>query len=250
MGADLIGWRGCELQREVGGEDGFLGKLKLRAYRGAIEAQVPPEARDSVEVSVVVHRPEGPVQRPLSYPEIVAELRAFEAGIPACASCPLSGGAPLGCYRYVTYPIDEPTERVLFEMIAAEVGTHGSAAQRFHEEVLSRMPSSGTGWHTRRGPDARTGALAAMAQPLVHTWGGWFSKKRLDSAQILCAIVSPPRDARALALYAELHARIAAIVAERRLDARGLGQLAELAPFYRALAEGAAREGWSVVVDS
>jgi hypothetical protein len=32
MGADYIGWRSCRLQAELG-VDGFLGKLKLRAYK-------------------------------------------------------------------------------------------------------------------------------------------------------------------------------------------------------------------------
>jgi hypothetical protein len=249
MGADLIGWRECELQRGLQ-PAGFLGKLKMQSYRRMIETQVPPEARASVKVTVQVHRPEGPVERPLSYGEIVAEAEALAAGSPECPSCPVGGGAPLGCYRYVVYPVDEATERALFDLFAAEVATNGSIAQRFHAEVLARVPASGTGWHTRRGGDARTGSLAALAAPLEHRWGGWFSRKRLDSAQILYGVLNPQRDARSLALQAELHARIAAMAAAHPGDAPALREIAALAPFYRTLAEGAAREGWSLIVDA
>lgn len=249
MGADLIGWRDCELQRGVGGPDGFLGKLKMRSYQSAIESQVPPEARETVRVQVIVNRPEGPVQRALSYPEIRAEVASFAAGIPACASCPLSGGAPLGCYRYVTYPVDAPSETTLFELFAREVAVHGSVAQRFHEAELSRLPSGGTGWHTRRGGDARAGSLAELPAPLVHKWGGFFSRKQLDSAQILIAVLNPGRDPAALALHAELHARIASFAAETGARGKALAELASLAPFYRALAQ-QAPQGWSIVTDS
>jgi hypothetical protein len=254
VGSDLIGWRSCELQARLG-DRGFLAKLKLRAYQRAVEERVPPGQRDAVKIQLVVHRPEGPVQRAMSYPEIRAEAAEFASGIPACASCPLGGGAPLGCYRYVTYPIDEATERALFELFQAEVGTEGSVAQRFHAARLSRLPSSGMGWHVRRGSDPETGGLAMMPAPLVHTWGGWFSKKRLDSAQILFSLVSPERDAASLALHAEMIARVAAYARERSLrapagPARGLDELASLAPFFAALAEGAKRERWSIVVDA
>ncbi|UJR80642.1 PTS sugar transporter subunit IIA [Sandaracinus amylolyticus] len=248
MGADLIGWRDCGLQRGLGPQ-GFLGKLKMRAYQTAIEAQVPPDARATVRIQLLVNRPEGPVQRELGYEQIRAEVASFAAGVPACASCPLGGGAPLGCYRYVTYPVDAASERALFDLFAREVATHGSIAQRFHEAVLARLPASGTGWHTRRGGDVRSGSLAELPAPLEHRWGGLFSRKRLDSAQILVALMNPGRDATSLHLHAELHARIAAHASEQRVQGRSIAELAQLAPFYRALAQEAAR-GWSIVVDS
>jgi hypothetical protein len=249
VGADLIGWRRCELQEGLG-PAGFLGKLKMRAYQASIEAQVAPEGRETIKVQLIVQRPEGPTERTLTYPEIRDEVGAFAAGIPACATCPIGGGAPLGCYRYVTYPIDAESERALFDLFAAEVGTEGSIAQRFHREVLAKVPASSTGWHTRRGPSARQGALAELDEPLAHTWGGLFSRKRLDSAQILVAILNPQPGASALVLHAELHSRLRHFAAERGLGGRALGELTSLDAFYRTLADGAAQHGWSIVVDA
>lgn len=249
MGADLIGWRGCELQRGLGPQ-GFLGKLKMKSYLTVIEERVPPAARATVKVQVVVHRPEGPVQRALGYDEIREEAATFQRGVPACASCPLAGGAPVGCYRYVTYPIDATTERTVFELFAAEVGVEGSAAQRFHRARVAPLPASGTGWHQRRGGDAQNGALAELSAPLAHAWGGWFSRKKLDSAQLLLALVNPAPDAPSLALHTELLDRLAAFATERGARARGLDELSALRPFFHALARGAKEERWSIVVDA
>src|SRR5687767_15825461 len=101
MGADLIGWRNCELQRPLG-TNGFLQKLKMKSYMAAIESQVPPEARENVKVTLVVND----TQRELSYREIRDQAETFQRGIPECASCPLSAGAQLGCYQFVRYPVD------------------------------------------------------------------------------------------------------------------------------------------------
>src|SRR6478609_3471683 len=100
MGADLIGWRDCELQRPLGPQ-GFLGKLKMKTYLRVIEQQVPPDKREAVKITVVVNDR----QRELSYPEIREQAEAFQRGIPECARCPLASGQQLGCYHYVTYPV-------------------------------------------------------------------------------------------------------------------------------------------------
>lgn len=98
MGADYVGLRGCTLQRSLG-DQGFLGKLKLRAYKAAIEAQVPAEQRHVVKIQVQIT---GRETRELDYAGICRDLETFQAGSPECASCPLSAGKPVGCYRYVT----------------------------------------------------------------------------------------------------------------------------------------------------
>ncbi len=249
MGADLIGWRDCALQAPLG-VGTFLSRIKMRGYRRAIEAQVPEAQRDTIKIQVVINRPEGPVQTSLSYTEIRAAAEEMEQGIPDCASCPMSeGGRPVSCYRYVTYPVDATTERTLFALFATEVEQKGSICERFHAAVLAQLPTSGTGWHTRRGGDARQGALAELDEPLVHTWGGFFGKRRLDSAQILYAILNPRSDAAYVALHAELHARIAAYATTNSLRAPCLDEIVPLAPFYDAIARHAA-EGYRIYVDA
>ena len=182
MGADIIGWIDCPLQHELS-INGFLGKLKLRAYRGAVEANVPEGQRDGIRVQVMT---DGREPREISYPQILAELGEFEAGIPECASCPISEGRPLGCYQYVTYPIDATFENLLFDFYVSQVETKDSICNQIYADIISQIPGSGTAWHLRRGNEPGA-SLAVAAQPREHKWGGFLSKKRVDSAQMLMA---------------------------------------------------------------
>lgn len=221
----------------------------MRGYRAAIEAQVPPAQRAAVTIQVVVSRPEGPVQRALSFDEIREAAEIIERGIPDCETCPLSGGRPVGCYRYVSYPVDAVTEQTVFALFEAEVGQRGSVCERAYEARLARMPRKGTGWHERRGLDANAGSLAELPAPLVHTWGGLFAKKYVDTAQILAVLVAPPQEPAFLALHAELHARIASFASERNVSSRGLSELSQLAEFYEVIAT-RSREGYRILVDA
>jgi len=187
MGADLIGWRNCDLQKPLGVR-GFLQKLKMKSYLAAIESQVPEGQRDNVEVTILVND----TQRQLKYTEIRDQAEAFKRGIPECATCPLSGGAQLGCYQFVRYPVDARFEEVAFEFFTSQLATKDSISDQIYRDIVSKQPSSGTGWHTRRGKtsmDART--LAERPQPLTHSWGGLFSKKKVDSAQLLASLFIP-----------------------------------------------------------
>jgi hypothetical protein len=194
MGADLIGWRDCDLQRPLG-TNGFLQKLKMRAYMRAVESQVPEGKRENVEVTVLVND----TKRDLTYREIRAQAEGFERGIPACATCPLAGGKQLGCYQYVTYPIDARFEEVAFEFFCSQVATKDSIADQLYRDIVSKQPNQGTGWHTRRGPER---SLSRLMQPLTHTWGGFFSKKRVDSAQLMASLFIPLSNAALVVGYA------------------------------------------------
>jgi hypothetical protein len=199
MGADVIGWRNCELQTELE-PAGFLGKLKLRMYRGLIEAQVPPEKRATLKVSVSgTNRP----SERLTYTQIVDELRDFERGIPECASCPVGGGLPLGCYRFIRYPVDGPFEQGLFDFFVEQLQTPDSIGDQIYRDVVSKQPASGSSFHVQRGP-AGEGGLATLKAPLVHTWGGLFSKKRVDSAQILASLFRTLKDPALVVGYSSL----------------------------------------------
>jgi hypothetical protein len=162
------------------GPQGFLGKLKMKAYLRAIESQVPEGARDDVKVTVVVNDS----QRELTYKEILAQAQQFQAGIPECASCPLSGGDQLGCYHFITYPVDARFEEVAFEFFCSQLTTKDSISDQLYRDIVAKQPL-GSGWHTRRGEGR---GLARRPQPLFHTWGGLFSKKKVDSAQLMSAL--------------------------------------------------------------
>jgi hypothetical protein len=242
MGADLIGWRDCELQRPLGPE-GFLQKLKMRAYMRAVESQVPEGRRETVKVVVVVDDR----KRELTYAEIRAQAEGFERGIPGCASCPLSQGRSLGCYHFITYPLDARFEEAAFAFFISQVATKDSIADQVYRDVVSKQPSEGSAWHTRRGPD---GPLARLARPLTHSWGGLFSKKRVDSAQLMASLFielsSPPLVVGYARLYRELVA-----FAEGALPAEGtFAEFCSLSAMMQVAAAKSVTDGWRVVVDS
>lgn len=225
MGADLIGWRDCELQRPLG-DKGFLGKLKMRAYMRAVESQLPEGKRENAQVTVLVND----TQRDLTYREIRAEAEGFERGIPACATCPLAGGRPLGCYHYVTYPVDVRFEEVAFEFFCSQLATKDSIADQLYRDIVSRQPTEGSGWHTRRGPER---SLARRLSPLTHTWGGFFRKKTVDSAQLMASLfISLPNAALVVGysrfwseLVAYADAKLAAEMKQRGLSLAPDGKL-------------------------
>jgi hypothetical protein len=286
MGADLIGWRNCDLQQSLGPR-GFLQKTKMKAYLAAIESQVPPERRAVTKVTVVVNDTE----RELTYNEIRDAAEQFQAGIPACATCPLSpGGKPIGCYRFITYPVDERFEEVAFELFTSQLSTKGSISDQLYQDIVSKMPTN-TPWHTRRGQQR---GLAKRAQPLTYKWGGLFSKKTVDSAQLMASLFIPLKSAAIVVGYAKFWAELVAYanqkleaemkargvnlkpdgkielhVTEHEADPRNLaaklgtdaaalssllegtfGEIRELAQMMIALAPQSLEAGWSVVVDS
>jgi hypothetical protein len=251
MGADLIGWRECPLQMRLGPQ-GFLGKLKLRAYKELIENMVPPEQREGQAITVVINGPDGPKERDLTYAQIRQESTEFLRGIPDCATCPLSGGQPLGCYHYVTYPVDAAFERLVFDFFVSQVATKDSICNQLYRDFIAKVPAEGTGWHVRRGDDPRTGALAIMAQPLVHTWGGFLSKKRIDSAQILqCLFVTLDRPAL-VAAFARFWVELVTYADGRGVRDEDSPTLAAVRKLSGMLLQTAAHlaDGWTVFADA
>jgi len=252
MGADLIGWRECPLQMRLGPE-GFRAKLKLRSYKNLIEQMVAPEDREGQKLTVVVNGPDGPSERNLTYAQIRDESTEFLRGIPDCASCPLSGGEPLGCYHFVVYPVDAAFERLVFEFFVSQVETKNSICDQLYRDVVSRVPPAGTGWHDRRGADARSGALAQLGQPLVHKWGGFLSKKRIDSAQILQSLfITLDRPALVVG-YSRFFGELLAFAAARGVTAADSPTLGAVAGFRTMLFAAAAHsvtDGWTVFADA
>jgi hypothetical protein len=247
MGADLIGWRDCDLQRPLRPE-GFLQKLKMKAYLHVVESRVPAGQRDGVEVTVVVNGNE----RNLTYREIREQAETFQRGIPECASCPLSGGQQLGCYRYVTYPVDARFEEVAFEFFCSQVATKDSIADQLYRDIVSRQPSSGSGWHTRRGPD---GPLARLPQPLTYSWGGWFSKKKVDSAQLMTAMFIPLEGPALVVAYARFYTELMAfadakLAGDPALQTGTFAEMRGVAAMTLMLAPMSLTQNWRLIVDA
>lgn len=255
MGADFIGWRSCPLQEELG-QEGFLGKLKLRAYRTVIEERVPEDRWETVEI---VLRVTGRPDREIKYGDICRELDAFEPGIPECATCPLAGnGKALGCYRYVTYPIDAVTERLVFERFVAGVEVSGSLANQLFRDIVSRVDEE-AGWYGNRGQE---GALAELDGPLVHAWEDAEGKHAVDSAQVLAALFIPLDEPPMVLVYARFWAEFFDFV-EGKLElaapgdaladeikaSRTLSELRHVSSMLTAAVPGAMQSGWTVVVD-
>ena len=210
MGADLIGWRTCELQKQLG-KTGFLQKLKLKSYLAAIESQVPEGKRDGTVVTIAVNDRE----RDMTYREIHDQAVDFQRGIPACATCPLAGGRQLGCYHFVGYPVDEAFEETAFEFFTSQLATRDSISDQLYRDLVSKQPASGTGWHTRRGP---ANSLARRTTPLTYRWGGMFSKKTVDSAQLLAVLFIRLDSPALVAAYARFWRELVAF-ADAKIEA-------------------------------
>jgi hypothetical protein len=195
MGADIIGWRRCPLQVEHGVR-GFLTRLKIRAYKLFVENNVPQSQRATLRLAVHI---QGRPTRHMTYVEICDELGKFDEGIPACATCPLSGGKPVGCYRYVRYPLDAVFEELLFDYFINEVEKPKTPAYQIFQDSISRAPKKGTAWHTQRG----AGKLAERAEVLSWTWRDVNKKDRyVDSAMICVGLFSSLRQPAAIVNHA------------------------------------------------
>ena len=179
MGLDVVGWRDCSLQRELQFET-FMQRLKLRAYKKSVEDNFPAEARQAAKVHVSINDE----QQALSYAEICEQLNSFERGIPECTDCPLSGGAPVGCYRYVSYPIDAAFEEMIFSYFYDTLPINESPAQYLLDEsVQVEMRYSDTPYHARG-----QGALAERDEPLSATFATTGDDLVIDSAHLLTCL--------------------------------------------------------------
>lgn len=249
MGADVVGWRNCELQRFLEPE-GFLAKLKLRAYKAAVEAQVEPEKWDTIKVSTYVDRGNGPEMVDRTYPGICEELQAFESGIPDCKSCPLSrGGQPVGCYRYVTYPIDATFEEKVFEFFVSQLDDPESVSSQIYADIVSNVPPEGTGFHVRRGPE---GPLAERPEVLHHEWSDEHRAHYVDSAMLLASLFISADDPAVVVAYALFWSSFTAWLARDEAPAeesRTLTEIHEVSDLFLNTLEKSLTDGWGVVVD-
>jgi hypothetical protein len=231
----------------------------------------------------VVVQVTGRGERRLNHAGILAELGDFERGIPECASCPLAkGGAPVSCYRYVTYPVDAASEKVIFDYFAGKVAEPDSVPNQLWRDIARHVDVE-SAWYQARGED---GALAELAEPLRarFTWEG--EEHEVDSAQVLASLFGVDLEQPALVVAyallfkeileawrgrvglqedgslelhvdadgadeAELQRRTQAALEEAQAlaGARALGEIEDLSPMLLQAAIHAVEDGWTVVVD-
>jgi hypothetical protein len=249
MGADFIGWRGCPLQASLG-QQGFHQKLKLRAYKTVIDAHTP-DGKPKAGVQVVVN---GDV-RELAYENICEQLGTFERGVPECQSCPIGGGEPLGCYRYVSYPVDAYAEQMLMAFFIEGLTQGDRTCQVLDQAVVQQMPREGTPFHTHRGADPMAGHLAESKLMVWEKDG-----KYVDSAQLLRALVLSLDRSDFVLLYAAFLTRFLEWVDKRALEdaptdldkyesSRTLRELRALRQMLAGTVRGGEQLGWTVFVD-
>jgi hypothetical protein len=264
MGADYFAIIGCPLQTKLTSA-GFCARLKMRIQLDGLEqrrSEVEQAAGRKLE-DIVFNR--GGTNNPttsMTYGEMRALADEVHA-IPECASCRVSSGKPLGCYRYVTYPVDTRSEELLFEYFAMlleqprpqdfvgkdPTGKQYTAADLLYQFVIEPLQGD-TNWHDQRGA-AEAGGLAERAEPLSRTLasrGG----KTLDSAQVLQAAFTPIDGAPALQLLAHFHRGFVSWASEQdgAAKSRTFAELRALGELLLAAGKGLKDGPVDVVVDS
>jgi hypothetical protein len=226
MGADIVGWRGCRLQQREG-EDGFLRKLKLMAYKREAERQV---SGDRATLTLKI-RITGQTEEVLTYPALVQAVGDFEAGIPECVDCPLAEDHPVGCYRYVSFPIPAELEESLAAFAEWQLERGDSPLRVLVERYLQdeQVRTLSNRFRHNRGESA--GHLASRPTPLslhVNSFPG------IDTADLLVVMLPPFREDDELALHADV---LEAWLAHRVSDGSNERYWAEWDAFARIMRE-------------
>jgi len=184
------------------GPAGLHPKAKDDGVQGRPGAEDPQGQGAKVKLAISGH------VRPLDQSELQRELDGFEQGVPECKTCPLGlGGEPVSCYRYITYPIDQAFEELVFSYYYSTITVSGSPAQTITDEsIAAELRRDSSPFHERGA-----GGLAEREEPLVarfnegklvidsaHLRGRWGSGHGLvqDEGASRCDLRLVPRGAR------------------------------------------------------
>ncbi|APR82351.1 Hypothetical protein A7982_07700 [Minicystis rosea] len=177
-GIDVVGWRGCAKQTELGPKR-FLVTVKRLGRAAVLGRSLPPPSASQVAHTAEQRR------RLQQHQEQRQAAMQFDQGTPECKECPFSDGRPYGCYTAIDFPIDAAAEATLFQYFIGQLDNDHSGGAALYRDLVSKAPPSGTPWHTDRGPG---GMLAELETPLSKDWGFLLWKKHADSAQLLGTI--------------------------------------------------------------
>jgi hypothetical protein len=243
-GLDLVGWRACAKQRELGPKR-FAVTLKKIGRQAKSGMSLPPPSASEVGLTPEQRR------RVQQHQELRQAAATFRQGTPECPTCPISDAKPYGCWIGIDCPIDAVAEKALFDYFTSQLDDERSPSFGIFRDIVSKAPSSGTPWHTDRGP---TGDLAELETPLVREWGFLVWKKRVDSAQILGTLFFSQKRLGLITVFTQFwegfveHARASV----RDFDgSASLRQLEDLGAFYgRVLEHASATDGVQILVES
>jgi hypothetical protein len=242
-GVDLVAWRGCAKQQEMG-QKRFAVTLKRVGRQASAGRSIPPPP-SSASLTPEQRK------RQQQHQEMRQAVAMFDAGTPECAACPLSGGKPYGCWVAVDYPIDAAAERALFDYFTAQLDDERSVSSGLYRDLVSKAPAQGSAWHKDRGA---LGTLAELDAPLVKERGFLLWKKRVDSAQLLASLFFNQRRMGIISAFAQFwegfveHARAHVPDFEQSPT---LVQLEALSEFYARTAELAATsDSVNVIVEN
>ena len=247
MGIDIVCWKKCELQRTMDVEQ-FLGLVKLTSYKATAE-RMAPDRLDRLKIKVQLG--DEPA-RTMTYREICDGIDEAANSAPGCAACLRSGGRDDGSYHYLSYPIDDVLESMLFDYFVEETPVHGSPCNQIYRDVIATLPASGSTWHDRRGTE-ESGDLAMLPEPLVHRFPTPIQgHDHLDSAQIFAALFRTLDEIAPIMAYGMLWNGFAEFVERQQLAedemSPSLEEALGLADFFKlAMAHGLAT-GCSVLV--
>lgn len=241
---DLVGWRACAKQRELGPKR-FAVTLKKMGRQAAAGRSLPPLAGNAMGLTPEQRR------RLQQHQELRQAAATFDQGTPECAACPIADAKPYGCWFGIDCPIDASAEKALFEYFTSQLQDERSPAFGIWRDIASKAPSSGTPWHTDRGP---TGDLAELENPLVKEWGILMWKKRVDSAQLLGALFFSQKRLGLISVFTQFWEGFIEHARTSGADFSGsatLKQFEGLSEFYsRVLEHASATDGVQLLVES
>ena len=135
----------------------------------------------------------------------------------------------------------------MFHFFVSQLPIKDSICSQLYSDIVSRCPSSGTPWHTQR---REQGILASLAKPLQYEWGGLFSKKRVDSAQVLSSLFVSLNNPAVVVGYANFWMQFFEYVDGRRAEeSNTLVAMRNALPLYALITPIALQAGGKIIVD-
>lgn len=221
MGIDVIGWHGCDFQSSMS-EGEYLGVMKLCAYKAAAERMAPAHPE-----GVVINVPgEDGSETAISYPELVEAVQSLADAAGDCEAC-LAPGSP--CYRYITYPIDEMSERFLFDFFLRELKTADTPADQIYRDLIAGSADSAPAWEHRSAQEDGTIAAAEPFREPLERYPGAV----LDSSSVLGALLRDVHGLPAVTAHALFWRGFTDFVPQIMIPRwRSLGELTSLASLF------------------
>jgi hypothetical protein len=187
MPTDYILHLACQPKLSLGsgdaikGSDQLLQALKARHQAALIEETASKQGKSPSGIGLTIRSvgpDRTPVEKDVTYDQLVALAASLDARAEACADCPANlFSQPFGCYGVVPYPITRSAEEWLMDRVQPTSMVGGFLCHRAIQDF------GYTGEPIRRMRAAGLLEGATAVSKVVE--GGWLSKRRVTSDQIL-----------------------------------------------------------------